>query len=334
MNRPSQRSRLGAITEAMSSGMRTDGVLPSATARAARGSSVAAPVSLAGFSNDFQELQAENAELKEKQGAALRVRMELCDDGDMHTTPIDQARVERLKPSLKASGQSSPAVVRLKADGRFEILAGRHRKAALTQLGEQEWDVVVRKVDDDAAEALTFYDNLLAPSLTDFEKFRGFERRKKSKGFTDQQLADESGLSRQVVQRLMSFSNLGEEGLLVVGGFSSEVLPTITGLLVSELAKTPSNKQARVVEGLRKLGAGEFKAGDLLKWVEGAPERQRAAAEQQVIRNGKATFAKVGRREGRVVVEFTSKDDAATLEKDIVALIQQHVEKLKASPKG
>jgi len=185
-----------------------------ATKRAA--SALTAPGALMAMNSGYRELQAENDRLKQGHGKPLRVRMELCDDGPYHVTPLDHERVKELKANLAENPQSAPALVRVKPDGRYEIVAGRHRKAALLELGQEEWDVVIRDIDDDQAERLTFYDNLFAPAITDYAKFRGFAARKERRGLSFDQLAKEAGVSKSLVGALLSFGKLPEEALTVV----------------------------------------------------------------------------------------------------------------------
>lgn len=223
-----------------------------ATKRAA--TAMTAPAALMAMNGGFRELQSENAKLKESQGRALRVRMDLCDDGPYHTTAVDADRVAALKANLAENPQSTPASVRAKPDGRYEIIAGRHRKHSLLELGHEEWDIVVRDLDDDAAERLTFYDNLLAPSLSDYARFRGFEARTKRHGLTLVQLAKESGLALGRIHGLMSFAKLPPAALQTV-----EANQSAFGFnLVAKLARLADSHEAGVVQAVALVAAGSL----------------------------------------------------------------------------
>lgn len=302
-----------------------------ATPPRVRGSgSVGAPNELAQFSVGYQELERKVEMLEGQQGKPIRVRMDLCDEGPHHTMPIDPERVEKLKPNIKKIGQTSPALLRRKPDGRFEILAGRHRKVALTELGEEEWDAVLKDVDDDKAERLTFYDNLLAPNLTDYARFMGFSRRKQSKGLTDQQLADESGVSRPTIVRLMSFQNLPERALKAIAGMPSKAAALVSGNFVMDLVKLVPKNANRVCEAMEQVAAGTLAVSDVMRWVENSQPSKAPGTrvEPHVVRLGKATFAKVSRKEGRVVIDFADKEQAGPLEKAIISLINETARKL------
>jgi ParB family chromosome partitioning protein len=312
--------------DALTAGLQTP---PTVTTKRAA-SNISAPAALMAMNSGYKGLQDEVGRLRKDVGKPIRVRMDLCDDGPHHTTPLDPERVANLQANMKENGQSSPALLRLKPDGRYDIIAGRHRKAALLELGEEEWDGVLKDIDDDQAERLTFYDNLLAPTLTDYARFMGFARRKQTKGLTDQQLAEEAGVSRTTVVRLMSFQNLPKRALKAVSTMPTRVGLSVTGYFVIELVKLVPKYAERVDEAMEQVAAGALAVGDVLGWIENEPpaKPQRVRVEPRTIRLGKSTFAKVSRKEGRVVVEFADKDHAASLEKAIGDLIEEHSRKL------
>jgi ParB family chromosome partitioning protein len=305
-------------------------VATTASPRVRGSGAIGAPNELAQFSVGYQELERKVEVLEGQKGRAIRVRMDLCDEGPHHTMPVDPERVEKLKLNIKENGQSSPALLRRKTDGRFEILAGRHRKVAMTELGEQEWDAVLKDVDDDQAERLTFYDNLLAPNLTDYARFMGFSRRKQSRGLTDQQLADESGVSRTTIVRLMSFQNLPGRALKAIAGMPTKVAALVSGNFVMDLAKLVPKHATRVDEAMEQLAVGTMAISDVLKWVENSQPAKAAPPQinPHIVRLGKTTFAKVSRKEGRVIIDFADKEQAEALEKAFIALLDEQVRKL------
>jgi ParB family chromosome partitioning protein len=222
-----------------------------ATKRAA--SALTAPGALMAMNSGYRELQAENDRLKQDHGKPLRVRLDVCDDAPFHTTSVSTERVAELKKNLAENPQSSPAICRLKPDGRFEILAGRHRKAALLELGQEEWDIVTRDFDDDQAERVTFYDNLHAPHLSDYAKFRGFDNRRKSRGLTIEQLAKESGIGKSQVGNLLAFGKLTSESLLVIEAHQKLFGAT----MISKLAPLVDTHPVEVAKVIELVASGE-----------------------------------------------------------------------------
>ena len=280
-----------------------------------RGGSTPATSALAHFSEEMSEL-------KKSAGQPTRVRMDLCDDGPYHTSPLDPDRVAALQSNLAANPQSTPAVLRRKDDGRYQIVAGRHRKAALTNLGHEEWDAVFRDIDDDTAERLTFYDNLLAPELTDYARYCGFAQRRESRGLTLEQLAQESGVSKSTIGRLLAFGQLSERSLDDIGR-----TPKLFGAsLVESLSQLIKAHGTKVDDGIERVAHGTLAAKDLIKWIT-TPQQAtpKPAVNEHVVKQGKRNYAKVITRGD----QLTIKVPGATPEE--VAAIQDLVIKALAS---
>lgn len=261
-------------------------------------SALTAPAALMAMNSGYRELQAENDRLKQTHGKPLRVRMDLCDDGPYHATPLDQARVLELKANLAENPQSAPALVRLKPNGRFEIVAGRHRKAALLALGHEEWDVVTRDIDDDQAERLTFYDNLFAPSITDYAKFRGFASRKERRQLSLDQLAKEAGVSKSLVGALLSFGKLPEESLAVIAS-----APSRFGYnMVSKLAALVDKHRDAILRVVELVAHGKVSQdeapSEVLKLsaaASGAQPRTTSTADNKQLKAGRFTVERGGK---------------------------------------
>ena len=93
-------------------------------------------------------------------------------------------------------------------------------------------------MSDDEADRSAFYSNLLAPSLPDFEKFHWLSARAKSKKMTQEQLADEAGISRQLVGFLLSFDKLPKESIAALNSAADKSILSIAA------ADTLSNRKS------------------------------------------------------------------------------------------
>lgn len=286
------------------------GALPTPGLR--RNRSMPAPAAMLGFTAEMDAMQ-------KQVGRPLRVRIDLCDDGDMHATPVDQGRVDELIPNLRANGQTSSATVRLKGDGRYEILAGRHRKYALKAIGETEWDVLIKDIDDDAAERLTFYDNLMAPNLTDFARYKGFRRRRDSKGLTLEQLAQESGVSKSTIGRLLTFSLLpdGAEELI------ARRPEAFGAALVDQLSQHVKTYPNRVLAAIQAIAGGNMEGKDAIKFITQPAPAKRAETRTSVIKSGRRSFAKVAVRGQQLTITLTDASIVAEIEKRVTELLQE-----------
>lgn len=318
-----QKDHLAGITAALTS--KGIGTAPKENEQRPRGSgATSGPLELARFSSGYQDLQA-------KVGKAMRVRMDLCDDGPYHATPIERERVEDLKANLATNPQSTPASVRVKPDGRFEIIAGRHRKIALTELGEEEWDIVIRDFNDDEAERATFYDNLLAPQFTDYARFRGFEARKERTGLSLEKLAEEAGKSKAFVVRLMAFQKLPQVALSAV-----ERAPRNFGYnMVAKLAALVDAHPAEVQQVVELVAGGsltqEAAPSKVLELAAGRREKEVAAPREgrhTVSWEGK-DYATVDLRGKKLTINLTSKDDAEAAQKAVLKALEERAKKAR-----
>lgn len=284
------------------------------------------PLELARFSAGYQELQA-------KFGKAIRVRLDLCDDGPFHATPVERERVDELKANLESNPQSTPASVRAKPDGRFEIIAGRHRKLALLELGHEEWDVVIRDFNDDEAERATFFDNLLAPQFTDYARFRGFEARRARTGHSLEKLAEEAGKSKAFVVRLMAFQKLPAAALAAV-----ERAPRSFGYnMVSKLAALVDAHPSEVERVVEQVADGTLNQdaapAKVLEMAGGAKEKKPAAP---ALREGRHTvswegknYATVDLRGKKLTISLANKDDADAAQKAVLKALEERAKKAR-----
>lgn len=284
-----------------------------------RSGSLPATSSLSHFSDELRETTSELSKLRSLSGRAIQVALNLCDDGPYHTSPLDPERIQALKGNIKENGQSAPALLRLKEGGRYEIIAGRHRKAALVELGNTNWDAVIKDIDDDTAERLTFYDNLLAPSLTDYAKYLGFSKRRESKGLTLEHLAIESGVSKTTIGRLLMFGNLPVKAIETIAQAPNK----ISGLVAEELAGLTAKYGERVTEAVALIVSGELMPNKASAWIVNVVPAAKLKPHETVIRKGKATYAKVVRRASQMAVIFSNPADTDEAEKFLIECLNQ-----------
>jgi ParB family chromosome partitioning protein len=72
----------------------------------------------------------------------------------------DDESMRRLTESIKASGVIEPGLVRLRADGNYELLCGNRRKRACELAGITTMPVIIRKLDDTEATLAMIDSNL------------------------------------------------------------------------------------------------------------------------------------------------------------------------------
>ncbi len=124
---------------------------------------------------------------------------------DMHQDSLDE-----LADSIRAQGIVQPIVVRPIGDNNYEIIAGERRWRA-AQLAElKEVPVVVRKIDDRAAIAMSLIENIQREDLNPLEEAAALQRLIQEFEMTHQQAADAVGRSRASVSNLLRLLDLGD----------------------------------------------------------------------------------------------------------------------------
>lgn len=137
----------------------------------------------------------------------------------------DEAMLE-MADSVKQYGVLVPGLVRPKADGGYEMVAGHRRKKASELAGKETMPCIVREFDDDAAIVAMVDSNLQRVSILPSEKAFAYkmklEAMKRQAGRpskenmsqvgtqkrSDQILAEQSGDSRNQIQRYIRLTEL------------------------------------------------------------------------------------------------------------------------------
>ena len=132
---------------------------------------------------------------------------------------MEDEEMERLKESIRKSGVLIPALARPTGDG-YELISGHRRLAACRALGMSTMPVIVRNLTDEEAIITMVDSNLqrehILPSEKAFAykmkydalKHQGTSSQLGTKLRTDQLLAQNSGDSRNQIQRYMRLTNL------------------------------------------------------------------------------------------------------------------------------
>lgn len=114
-----------------------------------------------------------------------------------------ETELAELEASIKASGLLQPIVVRARADGKWELVAGERRLRAVSRLGWSEIPAIVRDFDDRAMLTLALVENLQRADLNPLEEAEGYQRLIDEFGLTQQQVADVVGKDRTSITNLL-----------------------------------------------------------------------------------------------------------------------------------
>ena len=151
----------------------------------------------------------------------------------------DDEEMEKLAESITQHGILMPGLVRPRAAGGYEIVAGHRRKFASMKAGIREMPVIVRDMDDDTAVILMVDSNVQREKVLPSEKARAYKMKldaikrkagrpsKENSGQLDQnffnpysveKIAQDAGESTKQVQRYIRLNELIPELLEMVDG--------------------------------------------------------------------------------------------------------------------
>ena len=125
--------------------------------------------------------------------------------------------IEELAQSIRSQGLIEPIVVRPRAAGGYEIVAGERRWRAAQRAGLASVPAVVRDVDDRQAVALALIENIQREDLNPLEEAGALQRLLDEYAWKHEQLAEAVGKSRTAVSNLLRLLKLapGVQALLV-----------------------------------------------------------------------------------------------------------------------
>ena len=196
---------------------------------------------MAGRKSDFtltklDDLFTTQAQRDEEQLSKIRdIPLELIDDFPDHPFKVrDDEDMMQLVESVKERGVITPATVRQKEDGRYELVSGHRRKRACELAGFETLRSEIVDLSRDEATILMVESNFQRSEILPSEKAFAYKMRleamKRQAGRprkenvspvgtnlrTDEQIAQETGDSRNQIHRYVRLTNLVPELLDMV----------------------------------------------------------------------------------------------------------------------
>ena len=204
----------------------------------------------------------------DKKEKVENISISLIDDFKEHPFKvIENDELKSLKESIKNSGVLSPAIVRPKDDGRYEMISGHRRKFACNKLGIDFIPCLVKNLTDDEATIFMVDSNLQREKLLPSEKAYAYKmkyealknqrqnmrpqdtsRRPVVTVRSDDLLGEELGESGRQIQRYIRLTNLVPELLEMVDNSESGLSPAIAFRPAVELSYLIEDEQRDLVD--------------------------------------------------------------------------------------
>ena len=207
---------------------------------------------MAGRKSDFtltklDDLFTTQAQRDEEQLSKIRdIPLELIDDFPDHPFKVrDDEDMMQLVESVKERGVITPATVRQKEDGRYELVSGHRRKRACELAGFETLRSEIVDLNRDEATILMVESNFQRSEILPSEKAFAYKMRleamKRQAGRprkenvspvgtnlrTDEQIAQETGDSRNQIHRYVRLTNLVPEPLEFVDEGRIKMRPAV-----------------------------------------------------------------------------------------------------------
>jgi ParB family chromosome partitioning protein len=207
---------------------------------------------MAGRKSDFtltklDDLFTTQAQRDEEQLSKIRdIPLELIDDFPDHPFKVrDDEDMMQLVESVKERGVITPAPVRQKEDGRYELVSGHRRKRACELAGFETLRSEIVDLNRDEATILMVESNFQRSEILPSEKAFAYKMRleamKRQAGRprkenvspvgtnlrTDEQIAQETGDSRNQIHRYVRLTNLVPELLEFVDEGRIKMRPAV-----------------------------------------------------------------------------------------------------------
>jgi ParB family chromosome partitioning protein len=232
---------------------------------------------------------------------------------------FDDEPHEELKTSIREIGMLQPVVVRPIGDGGYELVVGERRWRAAADLGLETIPAIIRETADDAMLRDALLENLHRVQLNALEEAAAYRQLLDEFGTTHEELAQRIGRSRSQVTNTIRLLNLP---VAVQRRVAAGVLTAghARALLALDDSAAQDELASRIVaEGLSVRAVEELVA---IAGSTAAPAKQRTARAPRVTAPALTDLAdrlsdtfdtrvkvELGRRKGKIVVEFASVDD-------------------------
>ena len=225
---------------------------------------------------------------------------------------LDDESMQRTVESVEQYGVLSPLIARPRPEGGYEIISGHRRQHAAQLAGLDTLPVIVRNMDDDAAVLLMVDSNLQRENILPSERAFAYKMKLealKNQGArsdltssqigtklrADEKVAQDSGESRNQIQRFIRLTNLIPELLDMVDEKKISFNPAV------ELSYLDESQQRNFLEAM--------------DGTQNAPSVSQAQQLKKMAQCGEFTYEKAFDILGQ---EKKSEQDTVTIKNDIL----------------
>ncbi len=238
---------------------------------------------------------------------------------------FDDEKFQDLVNSVRVHGVLQPIVIRTKADGDYELVAGERRLRAAKAAGLTRIPAVVRELTNEQSLEVALVENIQREDINAVDAAVAYRRLAEEFGLSQEDLAFTVGKSRSAIANTLRLLTLPDsvkeevragrisEGharaILSVDGAGRQIelcKRIIAGVLSVREAEVLAREWSRKTESL---------AQDVSRETTAAKQDPNLAEAESQLRNVLGTKVRIlkGKDRGRIEIEFYSEDDLERL---------------------
>ena len=174
---------------------------------------------------------------------------------------FDADTLQDLAASIREHGILQPVLVRPRADGSFQLIAGERRWRAARIAGLREIPAIVEAFDDEAALEIAIIENLQREDISPLEEAEMFERMTTQHGYSLRKLAQKLGKDKGYVENRLRLADAPPEVRELVATRSDTLSAAY------ELMKVSDPRTRRRLAG--QVARGELSLAKLRQRIQG-----------------------------------------------------------------
>ncbi|MGY0230352.1 ParB/RepB/Spo0J family partition protein [Longispora urticae] len=230
---------------------------------------------------------------------------------------FDEDALEELKASIREVGFLQPIVVRETAPGKYELIMGERRWRSAQAIGLTAIPAIIRETADDAMLRDALLENIHRANLNPLEEGAAYQQLLEEFGATHEELSRRIGRSRPQITNTIRLLNLpaGVQRRVAAGVLSAGHARALLGLDSAEaqealaLRIVAEGLSVRVTEELVSLGAPETRKAPAARRPKAHAPALGELAEKLCDRFDTKVRVDLGKRKGKITIEFATVDD-------------------------
>lgn len=242
--------------------------------------------------NSFDDLFGSAYRETEQEGQVQEIALSELHEFKGHPfLVLDDEKMQETVESIKSYGVLMPGIVRPRAEGGYEIIAGHRRKHGCELAGLSTMPVFVKDYTDDEATIIMVDSNIQRESLLPSEKARAYamkyeaiKHQGKKGGNTLAEVGEAAGESAKTVQRYIRLSKLIAPLLEMVDTKILGFLPAVSLSFLSDaeqetiinVVSNPGSITSEKAEQLKNVSAEHtLSVEDIKEIIEKQPDKKK-----------------------------------------------------------